>query len=64
MIGNFRINWCAWVLAAALVCVSATCLPAAAYAIETVRFHGAWHGFAADEADETDFGISARAVED
>jgi len=64
MTGNFRINRCARVLAAALVCVSATCLPAAAYAIETVRPHGAWHGFVADEADETGFGISARAGDD
>jgi hypothetical protein len=64
MIGNFRIIRSAWVLAAALVCVSATCLPAAAYAIETIRPHGAWHGFVADEADETGFGISARAIED
>jgi len=64
MIGNFRIIRSVWVVAAALVCVSTICLPAVSYAVETILPHGAWHGFVADEADETGFGISARAVED
>ena len=64
MIGNFRIIRFRLGACCRMVCVSATCLPAAAYAIETIRPHGAWHGFVAEEADETGFGISARAVED
>jgi hypothetical protein len=57
MIGNLT-TICRIGLVAALVGISARCLPAAA--AETMPPHGAWHGFVANQEDESGFGISAR----